>query len=96
MLTKQKDHLIEKIEREEKAYTLPELSDKILHLAREHGRIHVSFISSALEANRNTVKKHIQRLVKNGRLARHGKGRGTYYSQALEQAQGRKLTPSGA
>jgi len=80
ILVKQKDHLFKKIEREKKAHTLPELSEKILHLTREHGRINVSFISSALEANRNTVKKHIQRLVKKGQLVKHGKGRGTYYS----------------
>jgi Fic family protein len=80
MLTKQKNLLIEKIERESRARRLPALSDKILHLARQHGRISIAFISTALEANRNTVKKHVGQLVKSGRLVRHGKGRGTYYS----------------
>jgi Fic family protein len=79
MLRKQKNHLLEKIERERKARTLPELSVSILHLAREHGRISISFISNALQANRNTVKKHVQQLVKNGRLVKQGKGRGTFY-----------------
>jgi Fic family protein len=79
MLREQKNHLLEKIERERKARTLPELSERILHLAREHGRISISFISNVLQANRNTVKKHVQQLVKNGRLVRQGKGRGTYY-----------------
>ena len=79
MLGKQKNHLLEKIERERKALTLPELPVKILHLAREHGRISISFISNVLEANRNTVKKHVQQLAKNGRLVKQGKGRGTYY-----------------
>jgi len=80
MLVKQKNHLKEKIERESRARRLPALSEKILHLARQHGRISTAFISAALEANRNTVKKHVGQLAKSGRLARHGKGRGTYYS----------------
>ena len=80
MLKKQKDNLLLKMEREKKAHHLPQLSDRILKLARDHGRITVAFISNALEANRNTVKKHLQQLVKNGQLLRHGKGRGTYYS----------------
>ena len=80
MLVKQKNHLKEKIERESRAREMPALSEKILHLARQHGRISTAFISAALEANRNTVKKHVRQLVDSGRLARHGKGRGTYYS----------------
>ena len=71
---------MEKIERESRARRMPALSEKIFHLALEHGRISIAFISAALEANRNTVKKHVQQLVENGRLVRHGKGRGTYYS----------------
>ena len=80
MLVKQKDHLKEKIEREIRARRLPALTENILHLARQHGRISIAFISAALDANRNTVKKHVRQLVKSGRLVRHGKGRGTYYS----------------
>jgi Fic family protein len=80
MLVKQKNHLKEKIEQESRAREMPALSEKILHLARQHGRISTAFISAALEANRNTVKKHVRQLVDSGRLARHGKGRGTYYS----------------
>jgi Fic family protein len=79
-LAKQKNHLMEKIERESRARRMPALSEKIFHLAQEHGRISIAFISAALEANRNTVKKHVRQLVENGRLVRHGKGRGTYYS----------------
>jgi predicted ArsR family transcriptional regulator len=53
---------------------------KAVELAQDHGRISIKFISTTLEANRNTVKKHVQQLVKMGQLVRHGKGRGTYYS----------------
>ena len=31
-------------------------------------------------ANRNTLKVHLRRLVKQGRLAQHGAGKGTWYS----------------
>ena len=80
LLKKQKDDLKTKIQRERKAHQLPELSEKICELARDHGRITVAFLSSTLQANRNTVKKHLQNLVKSGRLLKHGKGRGVYYS----------------
>ena len=83
MLVKQKDHLKEKIERESRARRLPALSEKIVELAQEHGRISIGFISTVLDANRNTVKKHVQQLVKIGQLVQHGKGRGTYYSPYL-------------
>ena len=71
---------MEKIELESRARRMSALSEKIAHLAQEHGRINIVFISTALKANRNTVKKHVRQLVKNGWLVRHGKGRGTYYS----------------
>jgi len=80
LLKKQKDDLKVKIERERKANQLPELSEKICSLANDHSRITVAFITNELQANRNTVKKHLQNLVKNGRLVKHGKGRGSYYS----------------
>ncbi|MDY6951948.1 MAG: Fic family protein [Thermodesulfobacteriota bacterium] len=80
MLKGQKDALQMKIEREKKARELPELSGKILHLAREHGRITVAFLTKSLGANRNTIKKHLQTLVRQERLVQLGKGRGTYYS----------------
>ena len=80
LLKKQKDDLKAKIDRERKAHQLPELSEKICSLAKDHSRITVAFITNELQANRNTVKKHLQNLVKIGRLVKHGKGRGAYYS----------------
>jgi Fic family protein len=80
MLSKQKNHLMEKIERESRARRMPALSEKIVQLAQEHGRISIAFISTALEVNRNTVKKHVRHLAENQHLVKHGKGRGTYYS----------------
>lgn len=80
MLKKQKDDLAIKIERERKSYRIPELSEKICRLAKDHNRLTVAFITNELQANRNTVKKHLQNLVKSGRLVKYGKGRGSYYS----------------
>ena len=80
LIKKQKEDLKAKIERERKAQQTPALSEKICNLANDHGRISVAFITNELQANRNTVKKHLQNLVKNGRLVKHGKGRGSYYS----------------
>ena len=80
LLKKQKDELKAKIEREKKAQRLPELSEKICALANDRGRISVALLSEELKANRNTIKKHLQNLVSMGRLVKHGKGRGVYYS----------------
>ncbi|MFC1811583.1 Fic family protein [Thermodesulfobacteriota bacterium] len=80
MLKKQKDHLLKKIEQEKIAHALPDVSIQILNLAREHGRVTVSFVTNVLHLNRNTVKKHFQYLVQTEKLVLHGKGRGSYYS----------------
>jgi Fic family protein len=80
MLKKQKDLLYEKIKREKLAYLEPKLSQDILILAREHGRVTVSFSAKTLSANRNTIKKHVQHLGRAGKLVLHGKGRGAFYT----------------
>ena len=80
MLKKQKDELELKIEREKKARAVPGLSAEIFDLAREHGRVSVAFLTRTLGANRNTVKKHLQQLVRQQKLVQQGRGRGTFYS----------------
>ena len=82
-LKQHKDRLEKKIERERFILgDLPELSVRILELAREHGRITVAEAAKATGSNRNTVKDHIRALAKNGHLQRRGAGRGTWYSLA--------------
>ena len=77
----QKNRLEKKIEEEQiLAGSLPELSIKIIEIAREHGRIAVSEAVKAIGNNRNTVKDHIKNLVKKGYLEKHGAGRGAWYS----------------
>jgi Fic family protein len=61
---------------------LPALSQRIVDLVRDHGRVTVADVVAATGDNRNTVKKHVQRLAHEGRLQRHGAGRGAWYGPA--------------
>ncbi len=82
-LKEHKDRLERKIERERLILgDLPELSVKILELARGHGRTTVAEAARATGTNRNTVKDHLRALTEAGHLERHGAGRGTWYSLA--------------
>lgn len=82
-LQQQKARLERKIERERLvAGTLPELSIRILELAKEHGKMTVGLIVGMTGANRNTIKKHLQSLVAANHLAQHGAGKGTWYGRA--------------
>lgn len=79
-LQQQKRRLEAKLEREHiTAASIPPLSQEILSLAKQHGRLTISDIVQFTGANRNTVKKHLQSLVATNRLAQHGKGKGTWY-----------------
>lgn len=80
-LSKQKQSLDGKISRERVIIgELPELSVQILEIAREHGRVTVSDTKRVTGISRSTIKDHIKSLYKNQYLARHGAGRGTWYS----------------
>ena len=61
---------------------LPELSVRILGVARDHGRVTVAAAERATGASRNTIKGHLKALTRDGRLTRHGAGRGTWYAPA--------------
>jgi len=79
-LVKQKDNLQKKIEMESTIDSLPGLSVKILEVVRSRGRITNSDAVKLFDANRNTVKIHLQRLTNNNYLKKHGQGKGTWYS----------------
>ena len=82
-LQRQKRHLEQKIERERVMLAdLPELSVRILDIARDHGRVTVAAAGRATGASRNTIKSHLKALTRDGRLTRHGAGRGTWYAPA--------------
>jgi Fic family protein len=81
-LRQQKRSLQTKVERERIAFTsLPELSVRILELARDHGRITTTEAEKATGATRGRLKDHFRALVKQKHLTKHGKGRATWYSQ---------------
>jgi Fic family protein len=80
-LQQQKGRLETRIEQERIAFgKLPDLSVRILELARERGRITVSGAAVATGTSRSTIKDHIRALTKSGHLTRHGAGRGTWYA----------------
>lgn len=81
-LKAQKDVLLKKIEQEKIFLKTPLLSQQILTLVKEHGRITNAAIQNFTNANRNTIKVHLQKLVSDGILIQHGKGKGSWYSLA--------------
>ena len=82
-LGQQKNRLRQRIDQERLIVgDLPELSVRILDIARDRGRVSVADAVRVTETSRNTIKGHIQALVVIGHLRRHGAGRGTWYSLA--------------
>ncbi len=79
-LQQQKQRLLVKLEREQLLLSqLPDLSIKILDLAKSRGRISISEILILTQANRNTVKKHLESLVAKNYLTKNGFGKSTWY-----------------
>ncbi|MFV2081668.1 MAG: Fic family protein [bacterium] len=79
-LKTQKDDLARKLEREKELEQLSTLSLEILQVVGERGRLTMADAVTLTGANRNTLKVHFRRLVKQGRLVQHGTGKGTWYS----------------
>lgn len=81
-LQRQKQRLEAKLEQERLLMReLPELSAKIMELAESRGRISVKDVVAITNANRNTVKKHLESLVEKNYLDQGGVGKGTWYSR---------------
>ena len=79
-LQRQKRRLSEKVEQGRLMLSsMSELAEKIVELARAHGRVSVADIVRATGANRSTVKLRLSVLVRDGVLSRHGQGRTTWY-----------------
>jgi len=79
-LKRQKDVLLHKIEQEQLLERMPLVSERLVALVKERGRITISEAVALLELNRNTAKLHFRQLVHNGHLLRHGTGKGTWYT----------------
>ncbi|MCX6323780.1 MAG: Fic family protein [Sphingobacteriales bacterium] len=82
-LNQQKQKLEVKVEREKLLLgKLPELSLKILEMTKSRGRLTISDVVVLSNANRNTIKKHLENLVQTNQLVKHGAGKGSWYSLA--------------
>lgn len=80
-LQRQKRRLEAKVEKENLLLMqLPELSLQILQLVQSRGKATISDIVTITNANRNTVKKHLEMLVETKRLQKNGIGKGTWYT----------------
>ena len=78
-MIRQKKVLEKKIAREKLLAVLPPLSEQLVEIAREHGRVTMSDAVRITGANRNTIKGHLRKLVDSGHLRRRGAARGTWY-----------------
>jgi Fic family protein len=79
-LATQRDELLRRLDHQHRQTRLPELSVKLVDLARDGGRLTMARAIEHTGANRNTIKVHLRQLVAQGRLVRHGGGRGTWYT----------------
>ena len=61
--------------------SLPELSLQILECVQAHGRTTLSDAVAVTQGNRNTVKRHLQKLVASHYLLKQGTGKATWYVQ---------------
>ncbi len=83
-LNRQKNNLERKIEMEGLLdhADLPSLALDIMALLKANTRASRTDIINATGANENTVKKYLRRLVQEGRIQQHGKGRATWYTRS--------------
>ena len=78
-LRKQVVVLESKIETEKMIAQLPPLSQEIVQIAKQHGKVALRDARKITGANRNTIKAHIADLVRRGQLRMVGKGKGAWY-----------------
>lgn len=69
------------MEREQKVLAvMPELSLQIIELARQQGRATITDVLAHTGKNRNTIKRHLQKLVLAGHLSKHGSSTAVWYA----------------
>jgi Fic family protein len=78
-LKRQTEVLSSKLDTEKSLLSIPSLSQSILLASRERGNITIRDIVIITGANRNTIKAHVQNLVREKLLFREGKGKGAWY-----------------
>ena len=78
-MSEQKNALMKKLKKERSLMSLPKLSKQIVIALKDHGKLSLSDIVKLTRANRNTVKSHVFRLVKEKQIQKEGQGKGTVY-----------------
>ena len=78
-LKRQADVLSTKLDAEQKLISITSLSQAILQASRERGTITIRDMVKITGASRNTIKAHVQNLVRKNLLFREGKGKGAWY-----------------
>lgn len=78
-LITQKNVLSRKLEKEKTLLMLPKLSEQIILALKEHGKLSIAEIVKITQANRNTVKVHLSKLVFENQIQKEGVGKGTIY-----------------
>jgi hypothetical protein len=61
------------------AQSLPPLSQEVISLLRQHGRLTISDLERLTRANKNTLKVRLRELTKAQQISRFGKARATWY-----------------
>ncbi len=80
-LVEHKNKLEAKVEQEHLlVMQLPSLSIQILQIIQARGKTSIADIVTITNANRNTIKKHLEKLVQVNRIQKHGVGKGTWYT----------------
>ena len=80
-MRKQKDNLLRKVERERQfLQAMPQLDADILELVRENERTTTAEVVIATQANRATVRKRLEEMVRSNLLKQHGQRKGTWYT----------------
>ncbi len=79
-LQRQMQRLRTRVDREKLLVSkLSEIQEQLIDLTREQGRLTIGGASKLLGVSRNTLKPHFRALVRDGKLALHGSGRGAWY-----------------
>lgn len=81
-LRKQVSVLEKKLDQEERLTQLPALSQTLLQVARDRGKLTIRDAVQLTGGNRNTIKLHLRQLTQRGLLQQEGIGKGTWYRPA--------------
>ncbi len=80
-LKRQKDNLEIKIKQERMLLTqLPDMSQAIVDLLRSRGKITMGELEKITKYNRNTLRLHLEKLIKTNQIQKNGIGKGTWYT----------------